>query len=136
MAIQVFTNPKITIGGVDLTNHITQVTLEYVQDAIETTAFGPGNARTYVGGLTVNKFSLTLEQDFAAASVESTIYPLLGTSATVQMLPLNASTSSVNPSYTFSVLVNDWKPMDGKVGDLFVTAATWPITGPITKGTT
>lgn len=135
MAIQVFTNPKIIINSVDLTNHISQVTLEETYADVDITAFGTGGSKTRVAGLGDHKFSLTLQQDFAASSVEQTIYPLVGTVATVSILPLNAATSTTNPSYTFSVLVNDWKPMDGKVGDLFVTSATWPISGPVTKGT-
>ena len=40
MAKLVLTNPQITIGGVDLSNSISSVTLDTKYDIVETTAFG------------------------------------------------------------------------------------------------
>jgi hypothetical protein len=72
-------------------------------------------------------------QDFQAGSVESTIYPLLGTAIACEVKPVNAATSSSNPKYSFSVLISEWTPLNGAVGDLATASVTWPISGVITK---
>jgi hypothetical protein len=46
---------------------------------------------------------------------------------------LNAATSTTNPAYSGVVLINDWKPVSGKVGDLQVSSVSWPFSGGITK---
>lgn len=134
MAVQVFLNPQIVINSVDLTNRITEATLEETFADVDTTAFG-ALAKTRVGGLGDHKFTITMQQDFAANEVEATIYPLIGTTTSVTVKPLNATTSTTNPAYTFTVLVSDWKPVGGKVGELLMTSATWPVSGQVTKAT-
>ena len=133
MAVTVLLNPQIVINSVDLTNRIDMVTLEETFADIDTTAFGGGGSKTRVAGLGDHKFTAEFQQDFASAEVEATIYPLVGQVTSITVKPLNAPTSSPNPAYTFSVLVVDWKPVDGKVGDLMKSSVTWPITGAVTK---
>ena len=48
---------------------------------------------------------------------------------------LDAAVSATNPSYTFSVLVSEWTPLNGGVGELATASVTWPISGAITKAT-
>jgi hypothetical protein len=132
MAKQVFLNPQIVVNSVDLTDHIDTVGLEETFADVDTTAFG-STAKTRLAGLGDHKFTAEFQQDFAAANVEATVYPLIGTIASVTVKALNAATSTVNPAYSFSVLVTDWKPVDGKVGDLLKSSVTWPISGSVTK---
>lgn len=132
MAVQVFLNPQIVINSVDLTNRITQVTVEETYAAVDTTAFG-ATAKSVIAGLGDHKFSCDFQQDFAASEVEATIYPLVGTLTSITVKALNSTTTSTNPAYTFTVLVDDWKPLDGKVGDLLTSSVSWPISGGVTK---
>jgi hypothetical protein len=144
MARLVLTNVEVTIGGVDLSNHIASVTLGSTYDVVETTAFAgvsgaagnvPLAAKTRVAGLVDNSVTLEFHQDFEAASVEATIYPLLGTVAAVTVQPVNASTAATNPLYSFSAVISEWTPLNGAVGELATASVTWPITGPVTKTT-
>jgi len=134
MAKIVLTNPSITIGGVDLSDHINNITLETKYDIIETTTFG-STAKTRVAGLADNQITLDFMQDFAASSVEATIYPLLGTSTTIVIKPVAGSTTTTNPQYTVSALVADWTPLKGGVGQLATASVTWPVSGTIAKVT-
>ena len=137
MARLVLTNVEVTIGGVDLSNHIASVTLGSTYDVVETTAFAGGNvpaaAKTRVAGLVDNSVTFEFHQDFDASSVEATIYPLLGTVPTVTVQPVNASTAATNPLYSFSAVISEWTPLNGAVGELATASVTWPITGAITK---
>ena len=47
----------------------------------------------------------------------------------------NISQSPGNPKYSFSVLVSEWTPLNGGVGELATASVTWPISGVITKAT-
>jgi len=135
MAVIVLTNVEVTIGGVDLSDHISSVSLSTNADAVETTAFSAAGARTRVGGLKDNSVTIEFHQDFAASEVEATIYPLLGTSAAVTVLPVAGSASATNPEYQFDALVSEWTPVNGAVGELATASVTWPVNGGITKVT-
>lgn len=133
MAI-VITNANVTIGGVDLSSHITKVTLSTSRAEIETTTFGNTAVRR-VAGLADNSVAIDFNQDFAAASVETTLYPLLGSTATVVVKPNGTATGTANPAYSFSALVTEWMPLDAQVGELAAASITWPIDGTIAKAT-
>jgi hypothetical protein len=145
MARIVLTNVEVTVGGVDLSNHIASVTLSSTYDVLETTAFAgvtgaagnvPAAAKTRTAGLVDNSVSLEFHQDFDSTSVEQTIYPLLGTSTAITVQPVAAGTvSATNPLYTFNAIVSEWTPLNGAVGELATASVTWPVTGPIVKTT-
>jgi hypothetical protein len=143
MARLVLTNVEVNIGGVDLSDHVASVSLGSTYDVVETTAFAgvsgaagnvPLAAKTRVAGLVDNSVTFEFHQDFAAASVEATIYPLLGTVVNVEVQPETSATQGpTNPRYTFQAVISDWTPLNGAVGELATASVTWPITGPITK---
>jgi len=133
MAI-VINNANVSIGGVDLSSHITKVTLSSSRAEIETTTMG-NTAKRRVAGLADNSVSIDFNQDFAAATVEATLYPLLGSTATVIVKPNGTATGTANPSFTFSALVTEWSPLDAQVGELATASITWPIDGTLTKAT-
>ena len=133
MARIVLTNAFVTINAVNLSDHISSVTLSTTEDSVETTAFG-SSARTRVAGLLDNSVTLEFHQDYAASSVEATIYPLIGAASTaVVVKPNGSTTSSTNPSYTFNALVSEWTPLNGAIGELATASVTWSIDGAITK---
>ena len=134
MARLVLTNPSITINSVDLTDRVAQVAIDMSFAEVETTAFGD-SAVTRVAGLGDHSVSLSFHQDYASGEVEATIYPLLGTTTAMIVKPVNTTTSTNNPSYSFNVLVTEWSPISGTVGELVTADVTWPISGMVNKTT-
>jgi hypothetical protein len=136
MARLVLTNAYVTINSVNLSDHISSVTLTTSDDIVETTAFG-STARTRVAGLADNSVALEFQQDYATSSVEATINAagssLVGTTTTIVVKPNGATTAADNPAYTFTALVSEWTPLNGAVGELATASVTWPISGAITK---
>jgi hypothetical protein len=128
----VLTDAKVTINSVNLSDHINNITLETKDDIIETSAFG-STAKSRVAGLADNQVTLDFHQDFAAANVEATIYPLIGQTTTIVVQPTSAAVGATNPTYTFSAVIVDWTPLKGQIGQLATASVTWPITGTITK---
>lgn len=127
-------NPQVILNSVDLSNRIDQATLDLTYAAVETTTFGQ-TAKTYAGGLGDHKLTLEFMQDFAVAEVDATLSPIVGTLVPFNIKPTNSATSSVNPAYTGTVLITEYKPMDGKVGDALKLSATWNISGAVTRAT-
>jgi hypothetical protein len=133
MARIVLTDAKVTINSVNLSSYISSVTLNTSSDVVETTGFSSTAARTRVAGLQDNSVTIEFFQDFATSLVEQTIYPLLGTTTSVVVLPTSSAAGPTNPSYTFTALVSEWQPLSGAVGELSTASVTWPISGAITK---
>jgi hypothetical protein len=124
MAVQVLTNASITAGGTDISALSNSVTLNYEFDAVEVTAFG-GNHQ-FTGGLQNNSVEISLMQDFAATKTEATIFPLVGTTTTLVIKPINAATSTTNPTYTISnAFLAAHTPVAGAVGELAMTTLTF-----------
>jgi hypothetical protein len=107
---------------------------------VETTAFGGSGFRTRVGGLKDASITLSFHNDFGTTgsdAVDSTIYNLFNTNATVVVTPTSSAVSASNPSYTGVYLVSQINPISGSVGDLSTRDLTWPSAGTagITRGT-
>lgn len=135
MARIVLTNASVVFGtSNDLSDHISSVSISTSYDIVETTSFG-NTAKTRIAGLADNSVTLEFHQDFASGSVESIIYPLLGTAITIKVKPEATTVSSTNPQYAFSALISEWTPLNGAVGELSTASVTWPISGAITKTT-
>ena len=134
MAKLVLTDVKVVINSVNLSDHITNITLDSKTDVIETTGFSQ-TSKNRVSGLTDNTVTLDFVQDFASSNVEATIYPLVGTVVAMTVAPTSgADVITSNPTYSFNALVSDWTPLKGAVGQLSTASVTWSISGAITKG--
>lgn len=135
MAIFVATDFNVSINGsTALASYLTQVELKASATDITTTAFGSSWV-TRVAGLKEGSLTLTFNQDYAASTVDATLWPLLGSQATVVIKPTSSAVGSANPSYTVVAVVNDLTPVSGTVGDLATFSVTWPTTGTVSRAT-
>ena len=135
MAIFVATDFNVSINGsTALASYLTQVELKTSATDITTTAFG-STWVTRVAGLKEGSLTLQFNQDYAASTVDATLWPLLGTNATVVIKPSSTATSSSNPAYTAVCLVTDLTPISGNIGDLATFSITWPTTSAISRAT-
>ena len=134
MAKFVATDYKVTINGTNLSTSLASVELPIEIDEQETTAFG-SEWRTRIAGLKSGSITLEFHQDFAAGALDSILWPLLGTNATVVVVPTSGTVNSSNPSYTGTFLVTQYTPYASTVGDLATVSVSWPLTGALTRAT-
>ena len=136
MARIVLTDAYVSINSTDLSDHINSVEIAQSFDSVETTAFGD-SGRTRTGGLEDSSITLSFHQDFAAASVDATVAPLVGGTAAFEIRAVGTATgvSATNPKWTGTVLVTEWNPLSGAVGELSTADVTWPVSGQVTRGT-
>jgi hypothetical protein len=128
MATFVLTDAVVTVNAVDLSDWCTEVTINVEVDDQEDTAFGD-TYRSRLGGLRDLTIDLGFNSDFAAGAVDATIWPLVGTTTAITVKATSAATSATNPLYSATVLVNEYSPLDGSVGDLSTTSVSWPGAG-------
>jgi hypothetical protein len=132
MAKFITTDYKITIDGDDFSESIASVTLDITVEEQETTAFGD-ESRTRIGGLKDGSVSLDFHQDFGSASVDQTLWPLLGDTVEITIAPTSDAESATNPTYTFDALVTQYQPFANAVGELATLSVSWPVTGDIVR---
>ena len=125
MAVLVLTDADITVNGVVLSDKANSVTLNYEIDSVEVTAFGSVGHK-FTGGLQNNSCDIEFMQDFAAAEVEATIFPLVGTTTIVTVRGSSAATSATNPLYTLSgTFLAAHTPVAAAVGELAMTSLSF-----------
>jgi len=130
----VATDYKVTINGTNLSTSLASVELPIEIDEQETTSFG-SEWRTRIAGLKSGSITLEFHQDFGAGSIDATLWPLLGTNATVVVVPTSGTVTATNPSYTGTFLVTQYTPYASTVGDLATLSVSWPLSGALTRAT-
>lgn len=137
MAKFLATQFQVSLNGTDLTSSLYAVTLDVSANEVDTTTFGTSSTvyKTVVGGIVSGSAKLDFYQDYAAGSVDATIWPLVNTVGTLVIKPAGTTVSATNPSYTANVLINAYSPISGSIGDLSSFSVTWPTSGSVTRAT-
>jgi len=120
----VFTDAKVEVNSIDLSDHVREVGLNLDGDVPDATVMGK-TTKVKLNGLKDWSVTLKFAQDFAAGEVDATLFPLWGSTAfPVTVRPDNAARSATNPEYSGNCLLSNYQPLSGSVGDL----AEAPIT--------
>ena len=134
MAVLVLKDASITVNSVDLSDKSNSVTVNYEIDSVEVTAFGDAGHQ-FTGGLQNNTVDIEFYQDFAAASTEATIFPLVGTTTTVVIQPTSDAVGAANPSYTITgAFLAAHTPVAAAVGEMAMTSLSF-TGGSLVKAT-
>ena len=134
----VFLNNKVgvKVNSVDLSDHVTSITLNRNFDELEVTAMGDSGHK-FVKGLEASSVTIDFNNDTAAANVLATLQAAWGTNVTVVLLQDKATAvSATNPLYTMTCLVNGTTDINGAVADLSTQSVTWNVSGTIAVATT
>lgn len=135
MAKTVITSRYVSLNGTDISSSLSGASLEITVEEVDKTSLGSAGWREVAAGLKSGSVTLNFQQDFGASGVDATLYPLIGTEGTVVIRPGSATVSSTNPAYTAVVLVSQYTPIAGSVGDLATFDVTFPTVGAITRAT-
>ena len=119
MAITMTNLATLSVNAVDLSDHVREITVDMSAEDLDATAMG-ALSKAHAVGLRDDKIEVTFLQDYAAAKVDATLAPLVGSSTPITIVakPTNAAVSATNPSYTLSALLFDYTPIDATVGEI------------------
>jgi Flp pilus assembly protein TadG len=136
MAIFLSNNVGVKVNSIDLSDHVTSVTLNRSFDELEVTAMGDSGHK-YVKGLEASSVTIDFLNDTAASNVLATLQAAWGTTVEVKLLQVKGTAvSATNPLYTFNVLVNNTTDINGAVGDVGTQSVTWNVQGTTSVATT
>lgn len=131
----VLTAQKVLIGGNDLSSYCAKAELQFKVEDKDVTNYASAGWKEHLGGLKQATLQVEFFNDFAAAALDSILWPLLGTVVTFEVAGTQAARSASNPSYTGSFLLVDYNPITGKVGDVDTVSVSWPSTAAVTRVT-
>lgn len=126
MAKTILRDVTTTVNGVDLSDHISSVEINQEKDDVDLTAFTSAMKEHGVG-IGDGSMVLNFFQDFAAAKVDATLYPIYaaGTPVPIVIRPTAAAVSATNPKYTMQGLLMNYSPLAGAVGEASQTQVTF-----------
>jgi len=134
----VFLNNKVgvKINSVDLSDHVTAVTINRTFEELDVTAMGD-SSRKAVKGLEASTVTIDFLNDTAAANVLATLQAAWGTTVTAVFLQeKGTAVGATNPLYTVSILVNNTTDINGAVGDIGTQSITFTCNSTIAVATT
>jgi hypothetical protein len=136
MAVFLNNTVGLKINAIDLSDHVTSVTLNYAADELEVTAMGD-TAHKFVKGLESGTLTVSFLNDTATSNVLQTLNAAFGTTVAVKMVQAKVpAVSATNPLYTFDILVNNLTPINGAVGDIGTQDITFTLNSAVTKADT
>jgi len=136
MAVFLSNNVGVKVNSVDLSDHVTSVTINRSFDELEVTAMGDSGHK-FVKGLEASSITLDFLNDTASANVLATLQAAWGTNAPIVLLQTKGTAvSATNPLYTATCLINNTTDINGAVGDLSTQSITFNVSGTIAVATT
>ena len=138
VAIFLSNGVQVTLNSVVLTTVTTSATINRSFDELEVTAMGD-TAHKFVKGLEASTITLDFLNDDAATgagSVRAALQAAWGTTVPLTMKQTSGATSTTNPLYSTTVLVNNTTDINGAVGDESTQSITFTCNSPIVITTT
>ena len=133
MAIFLSNGVEVTLNSVVLSDHVTSATINRSFDELEVTAMGD-TAHKFVKGLEASTITLDFLNDNAASgagAVRAALQAAWGTTVPLVLRQTSAATSTTNPLYTTTILVNNTTDINGAVGDIGTQSITFTCNSPI-----
>ena len=132
MAITLNNKVGLKIASVDLSDHVTSVTLNQAFDELEVTAMGD-TAHKFVKGLESATITVSFLNDQGAASVLDTLSDAFGTTVAWKLIQDKATAvSATNKLWTGDLLVNNLTPINGATGDMATMDITFTVNSAVT----
>lgn len=117
MAKLVLKDAYVLLNAVNLSGSVRSVSISSSADMVDGSVMSL-LTKYNLAGLKDWVLSITFAQDFAAANVDATMFPLVGTSFAIEIRPTSAARSATNPAYTGTGILESYTPIAGSVGAL------------------
>ena len=133
VGVKLATNAAKTTPSIDISAYVTNAVINQVADELEVTAMGD-TAHKFVAGLQSNTLTLDFLNEWAASQVMQTLNDAFGQTISVSMITVKGTAvSAANPTYQFSILVNNLTPLgQGGVAEIATSSVTFTINSAVT----
>jgi hypothetical protein len=136
MAKTILRDAYVAVNGVDISDHVDTVELNFTWPNLDVTGMGAAFKERLLG-IADASAKCTLFQDFATGEIHDTLHNVAGsnTPSTLVIRPVKTGgVSSTNPNITMQVVMDAYDPVRGKVGEpsmIDVTFWNATQTGPV-----
>ena len=137
VGVKLATNAAPTTPSIDISSYVTNAVINQIVDELEVTAMGD-SAHKFVAGLQSGTFTIDFINDWATSQVMQTLNEAFGKTLAVSVITVKGTAvSAANPSYQFSILVNNLTPVGtGGVGDVASSSVTFTLNSALTVSPT
>ena len=128
MPSQILNDAFISINGVDLSDHVETVEMTYSEELKRATAMGDTGEKRLPSGIGDCSLAITFYQDYDAAKVDATLFPLVGAAqfAVKFRKSKTDAIAATNPEYQFNGMIEGDLPLGGGgVGEMNMAAVTF-----------
>jgi hypothetical protein len=107
VGVKLATAAAPTTPSIDISAYVTNAVINQIVDELEVTAMGD-SAHKFVAGLQSGTFTIDFINDWASSQVMQTLNDSFGKTLSVSVITVKGTTvSAANPTYQFSILVNN-----------------------------
>ncbi len=121
-------------GTVNFGDHVKSLTINYSAELQDNTAMTLGTRRR-IPGLFDWSVNVTLNQDFAANSVDAILFGLIGSTAVTLAMRVESTSDrgATNPEFTGLAVLESYDPIGNAVGESVEVTATFQAAGTMTR---
>ena len=133
VGVKLATAAAPTVPSIDISSYVSAITLTQIVDELEVTTMGD-SAHKVVAGLQSATLQIDFFNDWAASQVMTTLNAAFATTLAVSMITVKGTVvSATNPSYQFSIFVNNLTPVgSGGVGDEAASSISFTVNTTVT----
>ena len=137
VGVKLATAAAPTVPSIDISSYVTGVTLTQIVDELEVTAMGD-TAHKFAAGLQAATLTIDFLNDWASSQTMQTLSAAFGTTLAVSMITVKGTiVSAANPTYQFSILVNNLTPVgNGGVADEATSSLSFTVNTAVTVSPT
>ena len=125
----------LELNSVDRSSWCSKVELTVEVEEKDVTTFTSLGWKEVLGGIKSGGLAITFKNDVGDNQLDETMWALLGTVTTFAVRADNAAVGTSNPQYGGSVLIKNWNPINGSVGDVNEASYTYPTSGAVARTT-
>lgn len=133
VGVKLATAAAPTTPSIDISDVVTSAVINQIVDELEVTAMGDSSHK-FVAGLQSGTFTIDFINDWASSEVMQTLNDAFGKTLAVSVITVKGTAvSAANPSYQFSILVNNLTPIGtAGVAELATSSITFTLNSALT----
>ena len=133
VGVKLATAAAPTVPSIDISAYVTNAVINQIVDELEVTAMGD-TAHKFVAGLQSATFSIDFINDWASSQVMQTLNAAFGQTLAVSVITVKGTVvSASNPTYQFSILVNNLTPVgQGGVAEVATSSLSFTVNSAVT----
>ncbi len=133
VGVKLATAAAPTVPSIDISSYVTNAVINQIVDELEVTSMG-STAHQFVAGLQSATFSIDFLNEWASSQVMQTLNAAFGQTLAVSVITVKGTAvSASNPTYQFSILVNNLTPIgQGGVAEVATSSLSFTVNSAVT----